>query len=693
MTMQIVDDSVGPSGLQGGIPLEDFAELADNAFAQEWKQRWQLQRIQQIPDIGRWLKVLRYFAPRRMEDHWQDTQGMPLPKLAESEGLSVAIWNFCQPMIEVYGSLLAGQKPYPFDLDVRPSDPKVPSEKFRAEAQEKLIEMQMERQGIPLHFLDFCVSVMMFGIGWVYSWIDDKTNMLQTQAISWPGDVIPQWGSNRYGRGGDALESCILVENMSIDMAKRKYPGTEFVAGSADLAFRPDSAMQALIPGGTTQILKVWYRQLSDSTPDAKEQIGYAEIAVSGTREQSPAVLLRNDDTGYPDIPVRWASRFNNPGEAPQKSAGILDNIIGINTEYNERLSAFSDLLMKFVYPKLKGKNYNTNTMPRIGPKTTMVPMGPNQDITIIQDIIQGGQAYFDSFLNRMEHYFMTSGGLTSLMMGSAPPGETSNAALETMIHSSIGRLEVVRTPIQWAWLSLFQDIWIPLLYRWGKYSATDSATGKKTTVSLKEMFSSFSGFTWTWPDVTPRDALRVIQTTTDLVNSGMLSRQTGMRRIRIASPMDEMERIRQEWQDPILNAERVRMTKLVEQLSAPQQSASTQGGVKVSLSGQMSPEEIASAAAQIGITGAPPTAQTTDTGTGLVGAKDPNANKNSDQQTAEKKMAAAKNDAMKARAAGQPAKTNDQNTALTAKKGSESNAAQGLRSQGPVQPGGGMNG
>ena len=55
---------------------------------------------------------------------------------------------------------------------------------------------------------------------------------------------------------------------------------------------------------------------------------------------------------------------------------------------------------------------------------------------------------------------------------------------------------------------------------------------------------------------------------------------------------------------------------------------------MKVSLSGQMSPEEIASAAAQIGITGAPPTAQaTTDNGTGLTGARDPNANKNADNQ------------------------------------------------------------
>lgn len=671
------------TGSESGIPLNELEELEEAAFAQEWKQRFHLQRIQMIPEIGRWLKVLRYFAPRRMEDHWQDQNGMPLPKLAESEGLSVAIWNFCQPMIEVYGSLLAGQKPMPFDLDVRPSDAKIPSEAFRADAQKKLIFMQMEQQGIPLHFLDFCVSVMMFGIGWVYSWIDPKSRMLNTQAVSWPGDVVPQWGSNRYGRGGDALESCILVENMSIDKARRIYPDVKaFVAGTSDMAFRPDSAMQFLIPGGTTQIMKVWYRFNEDN----RDKVGYAEIALSGTVDQAPAVLQWDKDTEYPDIPVRWASRFNNPGEAPQKSAGILDNIVGINTEYNERLSAFSDLLMKFVYPKLKGKNYNQNTIPRVSAKNNIIPLGMNQDLTIIQDIIQGGQAYFDSFLNRMEHFFMTSGGLTSIMMGSAPPGgDTSNAALETMIHSSIGRLEVVRTPIQWAWLSLFQDIWVPLLYKWGSYDARDQLTGKKTKVELKELFDTFSGFTWTWPDVTPRDAIRVIQSVTDLVNNDMLSRKTGMTRMRIASPSDELELIRQENLDPLLNPEKVHQQALIKQLTAPSTSASTQGGVKVSLSGQMSPEEIASAAAQIGITGAPPTAQpAADNGTGLIGARDPNANKNADKQAA-----AAKDANLKAKKT--PALTTDQNTALTTKQGSESNAAQGLRAN-PIK-GGGLNG
>lgn len=679
--MQVLDSGQGP-GMFAGIPLEDFDALDNNRFAQEWKTRFQLQRIQMIPEIGRWLKVLRYFAPRRLEDHWQDQFGMPLPKLAEAEGLSVMIANWCQPFIEVYGSLLAGQKPWPFMLDVRPYDSKSPSELFRADAQEKLIMLQMEQQAIPLHFLDFCTSLMLFGIGWVFSWIDRDTRALKTQAISWPGDAVPQFGSNRYGRGSDALESIIFTENVAIDTAQRLYPDTEFIRGSTDVAFRPDSVMQTLVPGGITQILKIWYRWHQPDDPPGTDKIGYGEVALSGTTKGSPATLYREDDTEYPGIPAHWASRFMNPGEAPYKSAGILDNVIGINTEYDERLSAFSDLIMKFVYPKLKGKNYNVNTAPRLDPKQNIVPLGPNQDINLIQDIIQGGQGYFDSFLNRMESFMLTSVGLSRLMMGSLPPGETSGEALNNLLHSSIARLEVVRTPIQWCWLALLQDTWIPLLYKWGSYSAVDGLTGRKKKTDLKQLFDTFAGFVWTWPDVTPRDALRQIQTTMDLVNGGMLSRESGMERIRIGSPVDELAKIRAEYQDPVLNADKARLTKMVEMMSAPQQSAST--GVKVSLSGVLSPEETVSAAEQVGITGAPP--QAVAPGAAPGGKPAPGGQPGKPN---EKQFAQAKNDNLKAKAAATPAKTNAENTAMTARQGSESNAAQGARSEagGPGVP------
>jgi hypothetical protein len=655
----------GPS-LSYAIPLEDFSQLSDDAFALSWKERFNITRIQMIPDIARWMKVLRYFAPRRLEDHWQDQFGMPLPKLADSEGLSVAIYNVCQPMIEVYGSLLAGQKPLPFFLDVKPSDSKIRSEMFRADAQEKLILQQIESQRIPEHFLDFCVSVMLFGIGWAYTYIEPRSRMLQTQTVSWPGDVLPQWGSNRYGRGADALESVILTENLPIDTAMRKYPGTEFQIGFQDIGFRPDSAMQMLVPSGMTQLLKVWYRWADyeqGKEDEAEERIGYAEIAHTGTKDHAPTVLYRMDDTGYPDIPVRWASRFQTPGEPPHKAAGVLDNVIGINTEYNERLSAFSDLLMKFVYPKLKGKNYNVNTLPRLSPRQNIVPMGLNQDLSLIQDIIQGGQAYFDSFLNRIEHYMLMSGGLSSIMMGTLPPGETSGEALNNLLHSSIARLEVVRTPIQWAWLSMFQELWIPLLYKYGTYTVKDMLTGKSKKTNLKEIFDTFAGFVWTWPDVTPRDAIRVIQTTMDLVNAGMLSKESGMSRVRIGSPVDEMEKIRQEYMDPVISAEKVRMTKMVEMMSAPQSQAQTGGGVKISLSGMLSPEEIQEAAQLAGVGGAAPTTQPSGQPGGGM----------------DKMNAQVKNDNVKAKAAGTPTKTESQNE-RPVRRGSSENAAQGVR-------------
>lgn len=534
--------------------VEEFEELANASFAQEWKARYMHLRMQMIPDVARWVKLLHYFHPTTLEHHWQDSFGNPLPKLYESEGLSVEIYNWCRPIIEVYGSLLAGQKPFPFEIDIPPSDETSEAERARAEAQEKVLMEEMYNQRIPLHFMDFCTSVVMFGIGWVYSWIDPQTRRLKTQALAWPGDVLPQWGSDRYGAGSDALESVIITERIPLESAKRQWPDVQWQPTGSDIEMRPDGISQFSQLSANTMIMKVWWRW-SDET----QHIGYAEVAYDGTVDDEPAVLYRENDTGYPDIPVRWASRFNTPNKAPHQAAGVLDDVIGINTEYNERLSAFSDMLMKLVYPKYKGKGYTVGNVPRVEQmKSNIIPMGYQQDILPLIESVNNFP--FDSFLNRLETMMMTVAGLSRLMMGSMPPGDTSGEALNNLLHAAIGRLEIIRTPIQWAWTGLVDTIWVPLLLEFGVYSGKDSL-GKAVKVDLKGIFAPYTRTMWIWPDVTPRDALKAIGVAQDLVKAGMMSTETGMKRARITSTTDELEKIRQERQDDVLNPEATRQT------------------------------------------------------------------------------------------------------------------------------------
>lgn len=645
MSINIASEESGAGGL-GGIPLEEFSALADANFAASWKERFQIMRVQQIPNIGRWLRVLGYFHPQRLEDHWQDQYGIPLPKMADSEGLSIAIWNMCRPIVETYISLLAGHKPLPFYLDVRPSDAKVKSERFRAQSQEDLFFMEMENMAVPLHFMDFCTSVMMFGIGWIGSWLDPKTRRLEMQAISWPGDVLCQWGSNRYGHGSKVIESVILTENMPIDTAQRLWPNTEFASSFPDMTYRPDSGQNVFVPSGQTQILKIWYRWAEGED----QKIGFSEIAYSGTKNGTE-VLTREDDTEYPDIPWRYASRFMTPGKSPDRSAGVLDDIIGINTEYDERMSAFSDLIMKFVYPKLKGKNYNTMTIPRLSAKQNVIPLGMNQDLQLIQDIIQGGAAYFDSWIGHSEKFIQMSSGLSALFLGAVPAGETSGKALEFLIQSSIGRLEIVRTPIQWAWLSLFQEICIPLMYKFGKYKAKNVYDGKATTENLKTLFDSFNGFVWTWPDVSPESALSVLQSILQQRDAGLMGDETAIERLRnVGSATDELEKIRQDYADPILHPDKIMLTKQIEQADFQLESQKAQFAMAMS---------------------APATSVETGGGMGPGTAKPP-----VDQNG--QAVADAQN---KAHAAGTPKKTTSDNARPGAvPQGGPANAAQGVK-------------
>jgi len=556
--------------------LEEFYELDDNRFAQEWKFRYMAQRAQMLPEIARWMRLLRFFHPRELRDHWQDQFGNALPKLWQSQGLSLEIYNWCRPIIEVYGSLLAGQKPLPFQIDVPPQDPNSESSLFRADAQEKVLMDEIYNQKIPLHFLDFCTSVMLFGIGYVYSWIDPVTRHLKTQVCAWPGDVLPQWGSDHYGSGSDGIESVILTERVSLDAASRRWPEVEFVASQIDLLMRPDSIeMPPQQPSlGSCQILKIWWRWNNEK---GAEKIGYAEVAYDGTRDGEPKVLYRDDDTGYPDIPLRWAARFNTPGEPPHRAAGVLDDIVGINTEYDEKLSAFADMIQKLVYTKYKGKGFNIGNVPRLAPGSNIYPMGLQQDLLPLTEQINNYP--FDSFLARLETMMLTISGLSKLMMGAVTPGDTSGEALNNLMHASIGRLEVVRTPIQWAWMGLIDEVWVPLLSKFYKGSTRDNITGKNKNVRLDFLFQDYTRIHWTWPDVTPRDAIRAAQVAMELGRGGYISDESVRQRVQVPSPVDEEQKIRKERQDKILHPEAVRNTALAEMTLLQVMQAAMMGG------------------------------------------------------------------------------------------------------------------
>jgi hypothetical protein len=622
--------------------------------------RYMLQRAYMLPDIGRWIRLLHFFHPRNLVDHWQDANGVPLPKLSFSQGLSVEIYNWCRPIIEVYGSLLAGQKPMPFDIDVPPLDAANPVLRFRSDAQEKILRAELYHQKIPLHFLDFCTSVVLFGIGYVMAWVDPDDRRLRTQAIPWPGDVLPQWGSDRYGRGEDALESVIITERVALDTANRLYPDVQFTTSMPDLSMRPDGTSTSYFQIGTVQILKVWWRWRDEKD---KEKIGYAEIAFAGTRDGEPAVIYRNDDTGYPDIPLRWASRFQTPGEPPHRAAGVLDDVVGINTEYNERLSAFSDMLMKLVYVKYKAKGFTVANAPRFTDFSNTIPMGLNQDLLPIQE--QVNPMAFEGFLARLETMMLTVSGLSRLIMGSVPPGsENSGEALQNLLHASISRLEVVRTPIQWAWTSLIDEIWVPLLVKWGKYKTFDPALNKSTSTSVKELFVGYNRVEWIWPDVTPRDALKTAELAMNLGRGGWLADETVMKRAGVPSALDEMEKIRVERKDIILHPAAIRDTLQAEQMARGLESqGKQQAQIKVNLTGQMDQQGIMAAEQAAGV--------------GQSG--------NSQQDAMAKGEAQVTDTNNKAQAAQTPVLSSEDNATAP---GSQANAVQGIQQPAPEQAG-----
>lgn len=547
--------------------LKDLAGKPDDEFVKEWKDKYRVRRSDMAQDTARWLRLLRYFHPRTLQDHWQDSKGNALPKLRRSAGRSIEIYNWVRPIIEVYGSLLAGQKPLPFTLDVPPFDANNQLSMRRADVQEKWLSIEVQRQKIPLHFQDFVTSLTLFGIAYVFSWIDYKTGKLKTAAVHWPGDVLPQWASDRYGSGADGIESVIVTERISLDWAQRLYPDKEFKPTS-EIGIdenRPNASPTLFTnQNNSVHILKVWWRGLDS---DDKETIGYAEIDYEGEQ-----VLYREDDTGYPDIPMRWAARFPTPGEPPHRSAGVVDDVVGINTEYEERLSEFADLLHSIADPKYVGKNMNPLTVPRLAEGSNIYPLASNQELAPLREAIN--QFPFDSFLSRLETIMLTNSGLSRLMMGSLPPGETSGEALNNLLHAAVARLEVVRTPIEWAWKSLIGEIWVPLLSKYGDDP-------------LMPLFEQFTRVDWGWPDITPKDALRSAQVAMALAQQGIISDEEARRRVGVLSPVDEVQKIKEQRKDTVLHPNDVRNTALAEEALALMEAAQQQAETGVPQPGQ----------------------------------------------------------------------------------------------------------
>lgn len=591
--------------------LEEYQQLDDNQFAQEWRARYMLQRAQMLPDVARWLNVLRYFHPTRLEDHWHDINGNPLAKLYKSEGLSVEIYNFCRPIIEVYGSLLAGQKPLPFSLDIPPINPDDDIDRFMADAQEKVLMDELFAQKFPLHFMDFAVSTVLFGIGYMCSWLDAKSGRLRSQTFSWPGDVLPQWGSDRYGAGSDGMESVILAERLTLDAARRTYGDAKFViSNNMPLNFDGSPVLnEPQIGMGSVLILKIWWRW-NDANGD--EKIGYAAVAFDATASGESEVLYRQDDSGYPDIPVRWASRFNTPTKSPHQAAGVLDDIVGINTEYNEKLSALADMLLKLVFPKYVAKGFTSANVPRLGRDSNMYAVGLQQDIKAL--IEQINNVPFETFLSRLETMMFTISGLSRLMMGSMPPGDTSGEALSNLLHAAIGRLEGVRTPIQWAMTSMFDEIWVPMIRDYYKLSSKDINTGQASSHTLTEIFGRFNRSQFIWPDVTPRDALRTAELAMNLYKAKGISREGMMGRAQIPSVIDEIERMRKEMVDPVLNPQDVMLTAQAKQAQISVQMAQQQQQQEAMMIQQQGQRLQFGApgggAGGMGATGTPPTPQ-----------------------------------------------------------------------------------
>jgi hypothetical protein len=575
----------------GPIPRYSFAELDDEELGRQIKRRWMVRRTQMLPQIVMDMRLLRFIDPERIQDQWQNVwSGKPLAKMYHNAGLSVNQYNWTAPIIEALTGLIAGGKPRPYDLDLESEDSSSESGRLQADIAEKYCTRVYRKQRYQVTFLDGISGLWSLGRRWTQVTTNPETRMPEIRDL-WPGSVAAFWQHDRR-----TIEQVITSTRMLPGEAAALYPDKKdeinaavtgpYQTGGASVS--PNDSRSPLLASGVT-IMTCWYRTLDNT-------IGQCVVLlndVTSGRDELPTIILsRDDDTGYTDIPLRCTPKFRVKDRNPDEAQGVLLGVAQLQTEYNEVMSAFHDMLWRAIYQRYKAKNFVKP--PKLLKGTNIYAMRGDQDILRLDE--QVNQVPVEAFINRLENMLIILPGLNKYFLNSAPPSETSGDSIVASINASITRIEPVRTNIQddETWL------WEQVLEQAAAFGVVKDDIGE---LPLRDVLGGPYFVNIGWIDVTPKDAVKAKQLALAGLKAGVISLETAQNEWRILSKTDEQRAILRERTDARWSPSAVQQTaqalmaqiqvqKAKRDLSAPPPQAPPPQP-HISLKGDLTPEQI----------------------------------------------------------------------------------------------------
>ncbi len=582
--------------ITGPVPRYLYSGLDEDALASEIVKRWSARRMQMATRIDIDHRLMRFVDPEQVQDHWQNFwTGVPLRKLQHSNQLAIAVINWPRALLEATVGLVAGGKPMPYQLDVRPFFSGSPAEQMRAQFTEDALMRWQRKSKYELGFLAKASNVMAIGRNWTQVTTSSVSRETTAENV-WPASVAAFWKSIDGHRW---LESAIVLSEMLPGEAAELYP--DKVDAIARAVRLPSGARSGLVNeeratttwdlNSTVTVLTCWYRTNKDTIGQAVVLLGGASSQVSN---QGNSVMLKHTpDTGYTDLPLWCTARFKTNDRPPDEAQGILYDIAPLATQYDEVYSASRDMLWRAIYQRYVWTNAYGGKPPTLMPGTSIYALRAGQTLTRLDDVLQNTPV--EMVLARIEDLMLMISPLSRHSLNANVPTETSGEAIAQSLHASISRIEPTRTEFQAGETWMYGQV-ASQQARWGSLSLG----GVK--VSLGPVMGGDFDYVIGWLDISPKDATKAKQLDLAAHRAGIIALDTAQKTFGVISPSDETRKIRQERQDLVMRPDAVALTGqarsvaisayLAEQRAKnPQPPPADQPRKSISVSGVMSPQ------------------------------------------------------------------------------------------------------
>jgi hypothetical protein len=277
----------------------------------------------------------------------------------------------------------------------------------------------------------------------------------------------------------------------------------------------------------------------------------------------------------------------------PWGVSDISDAAININLTYVETLSDWRTVSAKINFPKYKAYGFGPDTqLPKSEPrKVQAIPLADGQDMQLLEQGISQ-QMDFRAQMEEEKEQFVRETGLSRVLFDDPSVTLNSNQALLTSMKPTSDIAEAKKQ----LWNPILRELFQDALETLAMYNSdVKEITSDEDRWSLKVM----------WPSLMQKEDPVFQQMLLNRKNAGVISIQSYLEAQ--GESKEELDRIKEEMQDPITAAIHGNMLNfMAEQLLAPPQDGPPQPKTTINLRGDLTPQQEANYADQLGFQDGP---------------------------------------------------------------------------------------